>query len=71
MQPSEVVSLNEVRNVGESALGLHGALAAERAKSPWQRIVSVGKDVVEVWRESRVLEQRLLGAMHFRRIGHE
>jgi hypothetical protein len=70
MHSTQVLKVFEVGRRGKPVTTIGpGDLAEPYAKGPWQRVVALWTTIVEIARETRELETRLLGRGHYRRRG--
>lgn len=70
MQSGDVIKLYDIGLRGKPVrtIGV-GDLAQPYARSLWSRIREAGAAIVDVAREARALEQKLLGSGSYRRTG--
>jgi hypothetical protein len=70
MHATNVLKLFEVGRRGRPVTTIGpGDLAEPYSKGPWQKAVSLWKAIVEIARESRELESRLMSQNQYRRLG--
>jgi len=67
MQNANVIRLYEAGLRGRPVARIQpGDLGDPYGKSPWQRVVTLWSTIVEIARETREMESRLLGRTTFR-----
>ena len=70
MQSTHVLKLFEIGRRGRPVATIGpGDLAEPYSKGPWQKVASLWTTLVEIARESRELETRLMGKGPYRRFG--